>query len=111
MPLTIDALNSDLQSLFCDMPQSVTVRRVGKQTFTAPAAISDIGASSMSIRAGAAGVDVSDSISITLAMTDCLWRPAVGDAIIVTGNKQTYRIVSVRSVPGDVALDVIAEVV
>lgn len=110
MPLSVDSLNADLNALFCDMPQSVTLRRVGKQTFTAPAAISDAGASSAAIRTGATGIDVVDSVSVTVALSDCLWRPMIGDILVIAGDNQVYRISSARAVPGDVALDLIAEV-
>lgn len=119
MPLTLESLNADLNAMLCDMPQGVTIRRVGKQPQTLAAAVSDTGASSASIRAGAAGIDVVDSVAVTVRLGDCLWRPAIGDALTVDGVVPTqsgrvvptrYRITSVRQIPADAALELIAEV-
>lgn len=111
MPLSFESLNADLNAMLCDMPQSVVIRRVGKQPQTLAAAISDTGASSAAIRNGATGIDVVDSVSVTIALSDCLWSPAIGDMLVIDGVVLTrYHITSVRHIPSDAALEIIAEV-
>jgi len=101
MPLSADMLDRDMRAMFADLPQTVAIRRAGRR-FTAPCSVDEAGGGGMP-HSSSAGMETDASASVTVAVADCEFAPAVGDAVSIGGDARTWRISSVRRVPGDAA--------